>query len=111
MGYTSYDTVRCAPLPPHTSTHTHTHMHARTHTTLVCAPRFPPLRTLTAPRPRACRARSYVYRDKLPFGTAPPDDRHLPDIHLGLYTEVVVFDHRAILPQFVVEVTLKTGRS
>lgn len=35
----------------------------------------------------------YVYSDKLPFSSAPTDDRQLPDIHLGLYTDVVVFDH------------------
>jgi anthranilate synthase component 1 len=43
----------------------------------------------------------YVYRDKLPFATAPPDDRRLPDIHLGLYTEVVVFDHATKLAYVV----------
>lgn len=30
---------------------------------------------------------------KLPFSAAPPDDRHLPDLHFGLYREVVVVDH------------------
>lgn len=30
---------------------------------------------------------------KLPFSQAPPDDRNLPDIHLGLYDDVIVFDH------------------
>ncbi|KAG5537066.1 hypothetical protein RHGRI_024492 [Rhododendron griersonianum] len=30
---------------------------------------------------------------KLPFSSAPKDDRNLPDIHLGLYDEVIVFDH------------------
>lgn len=34
----------------------------------------------------------YVYKDKLRFEDAPVDDRHLPDIALGLYKEVVVFD-------------------
>ncbi|KAJ9511332.1 hypothetical protein QJQ45_029732 [Haematococcus lacustris] len=29
---------------------------------------------------------------KLPFDTAPVDDRNLPDMHLSLYNEVVVFD-------------------
>ena len=43
----------------------------------------------------------YVYRDKLPFGSAPSDDRVLPDIHLGLYTEVVVFDHATKLAYVV----------
>eukprot|EP00249_Psilotum_nudum_P010198 c22396_g1_i1 orf=205-2118(+) len=35
----------------------------------------------------------YVERKKLPFTKAPDDDRGLPDIHLGLYNDVVVFDH------------------
>ena len=43
----------------------------------------------------------YVYREKLPFGSAPEDDRALPDIHLGLYTEVVVFDHATKLAYVV----------
>ncbi|MEE2681185.1 MAG: anthranilate synthase component I [Planctomycetota bacterium] len=30
---------------------------------------------------------------KIPFENAPDDDRHLPDMHLGLYEEIVVFDH------------------
>lgn len=34
----------------------------------------------------------YVYKDKLRFEDAPVDDRNLPDIALGLYKEVVVFD-------------------
>ncbi|XP_058754952.1 anthranilate synthase alpha subunit 2, chloroplastic-like [Vicia villosa] len=35
----------------------------------------------------------YVERKKLPFENAPIDDRNLPDIHLGLYDNVIVFDH------------------
>ncbi|KAL6203380.1 hypothetical protein ACLB2K_027080 [Fragaria x ananassa] len=35
----------------------------------------------------------YVEKKKLPFSGAPPDDRNLPDLHLGLYDNVVVFDH------------------
>ncbi|KAJ3705627.1 hypothetical protein LUZ61_009332 [Rhynchospora tenuis] len=35
----------------------------------------------------------YVEKKKLPFSSAPLDDRGLPDIHLGLYTDVIVFDH------------------
>ena len=30
---------------------------------------------------------------KLPFERAPDDDRALPDMHLGLYQDLVVFDH------------------
>lgn len=35
----------------------------------------------------------YVEKKKIPFSTAPKDDRGLPDIHLGLYNDVLVFDH------------------
>ncbi|XP_073024984.1 anthranilate synthase alpha subunit 2, chloroplastic-like [Primulina eburnea] len=35
----------------------------------------------------------YVEKKKLPFSKAPEDDRNLPDIHLGLYDNVIVFDH------------------
>lgn len=35
----------------------------------------------------------YVEGKKLPFSGAPKDDRNLADFHLGLYDEVVVFDH------------------
>ncbi|XP_071724265.1 anthranilate synthase alpha subunit 2, chloroplastic-like [Rutidosis leptorrhynchoides] len=35
----------------------------------------------------------YVEKKKLPFPSAPPDDRNLPDVHLGLYEDVIVFDH------------------
>ncbi|KAI5675018.1 hypothetical protein M9H77_05968 [Catharanthus roseus] len=35
----------------------------------------------------------YVEKKKLPFSNAPVDDRDLPDIHLGLYDDVIVFDH------------------
>jgi anthranilate/para-aminobenzoate synthase component I len=35
----------------------------------------------------------YVEKKKLSFFGAPLDDRGLPDVHLGLYTDVIVFDH------------------
>lgn len=35
----------------------------------------------------------YVEARKLPFSNAPTDDRNLPDIHLGLYDDVFIFDH------------------
>uniref|UniRef100_A0A803KRL2 anthranilate synthase n=1 Tax=Chenopodium quinoa TaxID=63459 RepID=A0A803KRL2_CHEQI len=35
----------------------------------------------------------YVEKKKLPFSSAPHDDRNLPDMHLGLYDNVIVFDH------------------
>eukprot|EP00798_Chlamydomonas_sp_ICE-L_P011290 gene11290-18926_t len=34
----------------------------------------------------------YVYSGKLPFASAPTDDRNLPDMQLALYNDVVVFD-------------------
>ena len=30
---------------------------------------------------------------RLPFSGAPADDRNLPDVHLGLFDDVLVFDH------------------
>ncbi|KAG0480683.1 hypothetical protein HPP92_011541 [Vanilla planifolia] len=35
----------------------------------------------------------YVEKKKLPFCSSPKDDRNLPDIHLGLYNDVIVFDN------------------
>ncbi|XP_015077938.1 anthranilate synthase alpha subunit 1, chloroplastic-like [Solanum pennellii] len=35
----------------------------------------------------------YVVNNKLPFLRAPEDDRNLADIQLGLYEDVIVFDH------------------
>lgn len=35
----------------------------------------------------------YTEEKKLPFSAVPDDDEHLPDIHLGLYNDVLVFDH------------------
>ncbi|KAG9160206.1 hypothetical protein Leryth_021080 [Lithospermum erythrorhizon] len=35
----------------------------------------------------------YLERKKLPFSRAPLDDRKLADIQLGLYDDVIVFDH------------------
>ncbi|KAL7229098.1 hypothetical protein ACSBR2_007735 [Camellia fascicularis] len=35
----------------------------------------------------------YVEKKKLPFPRAPQDDMNLADIHLGLYDDVIVFDH------------------
>ena len=39
----------------------------------------------------------YVYAGKLPFEAAPPDTDGLPDLHLALYNDVVVFDGAAKL--------------
>ncbi|CAI9091679.1 OLC1v1026764C2 [Oldenlandia corymbosa var. corymbosa] len=35
----------------------------------------------------------FLEKKKLPFSQAPQDDRNLADIHLGLYDDVIVFDH------------------
>ncbi|KAE8733037.1 Anthranilate synthase alpha subunit 1 [Hibiscus syriacus] len=35
----------------------------------------------------------YVEKKKLPFPNAPLDDRNLPDVHLGLYDDAIVFGH------------------
>jgi anthranilate synthase component 1 len=35
----------------------------------------------------------YLEPDKLPFDAAPADDRTLPEMHIGLYRQVGVFDH------------------
>ncbi|KAK7290122.1 hypothetical protein RIF29_04321 [Crotalaria pallida] len=35
----------------------------------------------------------YVEKKKLPFSSAPEDDRNLADIHLGLYDNVIVFNN------------------
>ncbi|RDX65103.1 Anthranilate synthase alpha subunit 1, chloroplastic, partial [Mucuna pruriens] len=43
----------------------------------------------------------YVEKKKLPFSNAPEDDRNLADIHLGLYENVIVFDHVEKVPVFV----------
>lgn len=37
----------------------------------------------------------YSELKSLPFSSAPKDDRNLPDLHFGLYRDVIVFDHVA----------------
>lgn len=37
----------------------------------------------------------YAEPERLPVSAAPADDRHLPDLHFGLYDGVVAFDHVA----------------
>ncbi|KFM26929.1 Anthranilate synthase component I-1, chloroplastic [Auxenochlorella protothecoides] len=48
----------------------------------------------------------YVYPAKLPFSAAPPDDRGLPDLHLALYNDVIVFDHATKLAYVIAWVHL-----
>ena len=43
----------------------------------------------------------YVYEGKLPFQHAPTDDRQLPDMHLALYKDTVLFDHATKLAYLV----------
>lgn len=38
-------------------------------------------------------AMRYAELKSLPFSNAPTDDRNLPDLHFGLYVDVVIFDH------------------
>ncbi|MQL91574.1 hypothetical protein Taro_024188 [Colocasia esculenta] len=35
----------------------------------------------------------YLEKKKLPFSKVPEDDKNLQDVHLGLYNDVIVFDH------------------
>ncbi|MQM16582.1 hypothetical protein Taro_049540, partial [Colocasia esculenta] len=35
----------------------------------------------------------YLEKKKLPFSKVSEDDKNLPDVHLGLYNDVIVFDH------------------
>jgi hypothetical protein len=49
---------------------------------------------------------SCCWPGKLPFASAPPDTDGLPDLHLALYDEVVVFDHATKLVFTVVWVHL-----
>ena len=45
----------------------------------------------------------YVEKKKLPFSGAPQDDRNLPDVHLGLYDDVLVFDNveKVFIPEIL----------
>ena len=43
----------------------------------------------------------YGYSSKLPFAAAPRDDRNLPDLHFGLYNNVIIFDHAQKLAYIV----------
>ncbi len=48
---------------------------------------------------------------KLPFADAPRDDRRLPDLHVGLYRSVVVFDHVTRLMHLVTAAPLEEHAS
>ena len=48
----------------------------------------------------------YIEGDALPFSSAPPDDRDLPDMHFGLYRDLLIFDHVDKLLYLVVHVAV-----
>lgn len=52
----------------------------------------------------------YKEPGKLPFSAAPPDTLGLPDLHLGLYRDVIVFDHVAKVIYVIHWVDLKEYR-
>ena len=47
----------------------------------------------------------YVEGEKLP--APPPDDRHLPDLHMQLYRDVIAFDHVQKTVQLITHVLLE----
>ncbi|MCI0677167.1 MAG: anthranilate synthase component I, partial [Phycisphaerales bacterium] len=49
----------------------------------------------------------YLEPDKLPFGSAPLDDRNLPEMHFGLYRQVGAFDHVEKVLYAIVHVVLE----
>lgn len=53
----------------------------------------------------------YIEPDALPFSSAPPDDRNLPDMHFGLYRDLLIFDHVDKLLYLVVHVAVSEHES
>lgn len=53
----------------------------------------------------------YAELSSLPFSSAPVDDRNLPDLHFGLYRDVIVFDHVAKVIYVIHWVDLEEHRS
>jgi anthranilate synthase component 1 len=53
----------------------------------------------------------YLEPEKLPFSSAPPDDRTLPDAHFGLYRQVALFDNATKLLHAVVAVPVEEHAS
>ncbi len=51
----------------------------------------------------------YAEGGKLPFASAPVDDRELPDLHFALYDRVAVFDHVEKVVYAVVVATVEPG--
>ncbi len=52
----------------------------------------------------------FIRTGKLPFEDAPADDRRLPDMHLALYNDVVVFDHATKLAYVIAWVHIDDHR-
>ncbi len=53
----------------------------------------------------------YLEPEKLPFSSAPVDDRNLPDAHFGLYRQVALFDNATKLLHAVVAVPVEEHAS
>lgn len=51
----------------------------------------------------------YAEPDKLPFASAPTDDRHLPDVAMAYYDTTVVFDHVRKLVHVIALIELPFG--
>lgn len=56
-------------------------------------------------------AARWLEPDSLPLAAAPSDDRGLPDMHLGLYREIVVIDHVSKLLHVIVHVDVRAHAS
>ena len=56
-------------------------------------------------------AARWLESDSLPVAAAPADDRDLPDMHLGLYREIVVIDHVSKLLHVIVHVDVREHQS
>ncbi|MBG80541.1 MAG: anthranilate synthase component I [Phycisphaerae bacterium] len=56
-------------------------------------------------------AARWLEPEALPISKAPADDRNLPDLHMGLYREVVVIDHVAKILHVVVHVDVREHES
>jgi anthranilate/para-aminobenzoate synthase component I len=50
----------------------------------------------------------YTYPSKIPFNSAPEDDRDLLDMHLALYRDVVIFDNATKLIYLISWVDIKS---
>ena len=53
----------------------------------------------------------YVEKEKLPFAHAPTDDRNLPDMHMGIYHDVVILDQAQKVVYVVHWVKVMEGQS